>query len=62
MNMNMVNKLMRPTPVVLQNVVLHCTNRYRELLCGGEELAEFCIGHIVELFAVGFGDYELGVG
>jgi len=62
MNMNMFNNLMRPTPVVLQNVVLHCTDRYRELLCGGEEFAEFCVRHIVEFFAVGFGDYELSVG
>jgi len=55
MNINMINNLIRSTSVVFQNVVLHCTDGYRELLCGGEELAEFWVRHMVELLAVGLG-------
>jgi len=46
----------------LQNVVLHYKDWDREVLCGGKELAEFCVRHMVELLAVGFGDSKLDVG
>jgi len=62
MNINMIKKLIGPTSVVLQNVVHHCTDGYRESLCGEKELTEFWVRHMVEVFAVGFGEYELGVG
>lgn len=61
MNINMINKLISPTSFckMLYSTTMTGMERFFAVW---EELAEFCIRHMVELLAVGFGDSKLDAG
>lgn len=53
------NNLVGNTPIVLEDVVVHGSTRYGNILCNWEKLGKLIIGDIMELFSVEFGDHEL---
>lgn len=59
MNMHMINLLMRNSPIILQNVIILCTQRDRNPLRYEKELGEFGVRNLVEFFGVCFRDHEL---
>lgn len=59
MNMHMINHLVRNSPIILQNVVVLCTDCECDPLRYREELGEFSIWNVVQFYGMCFRDHEL---
>lgn len=56
----MINLLMRQTTIILQYIVVICSQRAGDFLRYGHGFGELIVGDLSELCAVGLGDNQLG--